>query len=95
METTQAKQDEISFFSLLKAKRCDIFADHFYEEIFNFLKLSFRKQNCTRCWLQVWSVGSKNGKKRNVVVGVDISKTLINSARLGSCRKRKFYACLM
>lgn len=83
MEVTQTKRDEISFFdSVLKDQKYDEFEEHFYEEIFDLLKLSVGKSNVlldVGCGSGAW--GIRLAKKGYDVVGVDISKALIKSAR--------------
>jgi len=80
---TQAKRDEIFFFdSVLKDQKYDEFEEHFYEEIFALLKLSVGKSNVlldVGCGSGAW--GIRLAKKGYAVVGVDISKALIKSAR--------------
>jgi ubiquinone/menaquinone biosynthesis C-methylase UbiE len=83
LEITQSKRDEISFFdSVLNGQKYDEFEEHFYKEIFDLLKVSAGKSKVlldVGCGSGAW--GIRLAKKGYDVVGVDISKALIKSAR--------------
>jgi len=85
MGAIQTKKDEISFFdSVQKFSKYDEYEEHFYEEIFDLLRLyppAGRKPLLldAGCGSGAW--GIRLAKKGYVVVGVDISKALIKSAK--------------
>ena len=84
MEVTQVKRDEISFFdSVLKGQKYDEFHEDYYVDILNLLKLSNVATSKivldVGCGSGAW--GIRLAGIGYVVVGVDISKTLIKSAR--------------
>jgi ubiquinone/menaquinone biosynthesis C-methylase UbiE len=66
----------------LKGQKYDEFEEHFYEDIFDLLKVSAAKSNVlldVGCGSGAW--GIRLAKKGYDVVGVDISRHLIKSAR--------------
>jgi ubiquinone/menaquinone biosynthesis C-methylase UbiE len=80
---TQTKRDEMSFFNnSLQGDKYDQYEEDYYEEVFSLLKLSQRGQNKilldVGCGSGAW--GIRLAKKGYIVVGVDISKTLVKTA---------------
>ncbi|MGA3110551.1 MAG: class I SAM-dependent methyltransferase [Candidatus Bathyarchaeia archaeon] len=84
MAVTQTKRDEMSFFdSALKGTKYDEFEEDYYEKIFALLNLSDRPNTKVLldvgCGSGAW--GIRLTKKGYDVVGVDISRTLVKSAK--------------
>lgn len=84
MSANQAKQDEMAFFNNAPADiRYDEFDEAYYQEIFDSIKLPAIPKNKilldVGCASGAWGIRfAKNGYS---VVGVDISKTLVKSAK--------------